>query len=87
MRTGVFVAAQWVVLASLVGCGEVGRDSAGDGADTGGAGGTGGGGASRGCLVAGRYHPDGESFVAPDGCNSCTCDAGEAVCTEADCAC
>lgn len=37
------------------------------------------------CTVDGVTYADGASFAAPDGCNSCTCDDGEAQCTLLGC--
>jgi hypothetical protein len=39
-----------------------------------------------GCEVGGQHFEPGERFTAPDGCNSCTCEAGGASCTEMACA-
>ncbi|MCA9519060.1 MAG: hypothetical protein KC635_29195 [Myxococcales bacterium] len=43
-----------------------------------------GGGAA--CVVAGVSHPDGSTFPAPDGCNTCQCHDGAAECTLLGCA-
>jgi hypothetical protein len=42
-----------------------------------------GGGAD--CEVDGTTYADGDTFEAPDGCNTCTCDDGAAACTEMAC--
>ncbi|MFT3768349.1 MAG: hypothetical protein QM820_23115 [Minicystis sp.] len=41
---------------------------------------------TNGCVVGGTTHAPGTSFPAPDGCNTCTCDAdGSVGCTELAC--
>jgi hypothetical protein len=37
------------------------------------------------CEYAGKSYNDGESFKSSDGCNTCSCEAGEVSCTLADC--
>lgn len=42
--------------------------------------------AADGCLVGDDIYLPGETFTAPDGCNTCTCgDDGAAACTEMAC--
>ena len=44
------------------------------------------GGCQRYCEVVGKGHPVGGSFLAPDGCNTCSCGAdGTVACTEKAC--
>jgi Pacifastin inhibitor (LCMII) len=65
--------------------------SGGSGGSTGGSGGSGGstggsGGSGAGCDSDGVHYAVGESFPAPDGCNTCTCQAsGAAICSELAC--
>ncbi len=52
--------------------------------------GSGSGGAAGGppdfCVVDGEFHPEGESFPSPDGCNTCFCaEDGQVACTERAC--
>ena len=37
------------------------------------------------CTKDGKIYANGETFDAPDGCNTCTCTAGTITCTEKTC--
>lgn len=39
----------------------------------------------RDCQMGSETHKNGESFKAPDGCNTCSCDDGEIACTLIGC--
>jgi hypothetical protein len=72
---------------SLLGCGGKSSSPGDDGGGNGG--GASGGGTSvggsgtklRDCQVDGITYKSGDSFKAPDGCNTCSCDDGEIGCT------
>jgi len=64
------------------------QDGSGGNAGAAGSGGsTGGGGspAAKSCEYDGQVFQDGDSFPSDDGCNGCSCDAGQVACTERDC--
>jgi hypothetical protein len=71
----------FAILLPLSACtGEVSTGSGGGG--SGGSGGSGGG-----CIMDGNVLIPGQSFLAPDGCNSCECQSdGTISCTDMECA-
>lgn len=37
------------------------------------------------CISGGAIYPNGSNFISDDGCNTCSCSNGEAICTDMAC--
>ena len=76
----------WVALAAMTQMGMASRGCFVDDSSSSGSNGSAGSGSSgSGCDLGGKHHAVGESFPSPDGCNTCSCTASGAACTERAC--